>query len=103
MWVASWGADYPDPDNFLRVATWLANGGWRNRAYEALVDEARRITDPRQRLAMYEKAEQILSEEVPIIPLGYDRNQALLKPWVTSWPTSVIKGPVLKDVVLEPH
>ena len=27
----------------------------------------------------------------------------LLKPWVSTWPSSIVKGPIFKDIILEPH
>lgn len=103
MWAMGWTADYPDPDNYLRVGTWLNNGGWHHREYENLVNDARRITDHEQRMAMYRQAERILLEEMPVIPISYGRSHNLIKPWVTTWPSSIIKGPIFKDIIIEPH
>jgi len=103
MWAMGWRADYPDPDNYLRVGSWLNNNGWRHREYETLVNDARQMTDQEQRMAIYRQAERILLEEMPIIPISYGRNHFLLKPWVSTWPTSIVRGPIFKDIILEPH
>jgi len=49
MFLGRWLADYPDPDNFLRVgpAIWLP--GWRNKTYAVLVEEAGRSMDQEER------------------------------------------------------
>jgi len=100
--VMGWEADYPDPDNFLRMASWQRNGGWRHAGYAALVEGARRITDRRQRLAMYRQAERLLVEEAPVIPISYELDHFLIKPWFAPWPSN-LGFFILKDVVMEPH
>jgi CBS-domain-containing membrane protein len=40
----AWYADYPDPDNFLRVAALKFRPGWRNEEYLGLVEQARELT-----------------------------------------------------------
>jgi oligopeptide transport system substrate-binding protein len=103
VFVSGWHADYPDPDNFLRVGfPWRATG-WRNAAYEKLVEDARRVTDQSERMKLYGEADRILVEEAPIIPLVYGRWHVLVKPWVRKFPTSAIKLWFWKDVITEPH
>lgn len=103
MWAMGWTADYPDPDNYLRISTWLSNGRWRHREYETLVNDARRMTDQGQRMAMYRQAERILAKEKPVIPISYGRDHFLFKPWVSTWPTSIVRGPIFKDIILVAH
>ncbi|MEW6681529.1 MAG: peptide ABC transporter substrate-binding protein [Nitrospirota bacterium] len=86
MFRLGWGADYPDPDNFLALFT--ADSGnnhsrWANAKYDALVAQAASEPDPGRRLAMYREAQRILTEQdVPIIPLFTHVNNVLVKPWV---------------------
>lgn len=103
FWLHGWSADYPDPDSFLRYGNWLQESGWRNERYETLIQDARRITDQEQRLAMYREAEQILVDEAPAVPINYGRDQVLIKPWLPGLPTSIINGIILKDIIIEPH
>jgi oligopeptide transport system substrate-binding protein len=103
MWILAWTADYPDPDNFLRVAFPRQETGWRNEAYYRLVDEARRVTDQEERNEMYQQADRILVEEAPIMPLAYGSCHLLVKPWVRRYPTSGRGFWYWKDVVIEPH
>ena len=103
VYVWAWWADYPDPDNFLRVGFPWAPTGWRNEAYDRLVEEARRITDQRERMKLYGQADRILVKEAAIMPLACERMQRLVKPWVRSCPTSAIKWVSWKDVIIEPH
>jgi hypothetical protein len=45
----------------------------------------------------------MLIEEAPIIPITHGRTQLLVKPWISSFPTSPGKWWFWKDVVIEPH
>ena len=103
MWLMGWLGDYPDPDNFLRTATWRAECGWQNKAYDRLVEDARRVMDQEQRVRLYQQADRILMEEVPIIPLTHVRGQVLAKPWVRRFPAEPFGGLSWKDVIIEPH
>jgi oligopeptide transport system substrate-binding protein len=68
-----WGADYPDPDNFMSLFTGASannNTGWADARYDALVAEAAREASPERRQSLYDEAQRILCEdEVPIAPL----------------------------------
>jgi oligopeptide transport system substrate-binding protein len=103
MFVAVWGADYPDPDSFLRASPILRYTRWRNKAYDKLVEEARRVTDQEERMRLYQEADRILVEEAAIMPLAHRRLYLLVKPWVTKYPTSAIEQWFWKDVIIEPH
>ena len=103
MWLMGWRADYPDPDSFLRASEWRVTGGWQNEGYDGLVEGARRVTDQGERMRMYQEADKLLVEEVPILPLGYGRFHMLVKPWVKRYPTSPVKVWFWKDVIIEPH
>jgi ABC-type oligopeptide transport system substrate-binding subunit len=95
--------DYPDPDDFLRVALTQFNPRPWNETYARLVEGARRVIDQAERMKMYRTADKILVEEAAIMPTGYGRINALVKPWVSRIPMSAFKGIFWKDVVIEPH
>jgi ABC-type oligopeptide transport system substrate-binding subunit len=99
----AWLADYPDPDNFLRVGLRREQLRWQNEAYTRLVEGARQVTDQGERMRMLQQADRILVEEAAIMPLTYSRLHLLVKPWVTKFPTSAVKWWFLKDVIIEAH
>lgn len=103
LFIAMWTADYPDPDDFLRVSHDDHWSGWQHADYDALVKEARRDLDQAARLARYAQAERILVAEAPVLPLTYERDHLLLKPWVRRYPISGSRAIFWKDVVLEPR
>lgn len=67
-----WGADFPDPDNFMNLFTKASannHTGWADPRYDALIERAARARDPAERQALYDEAQRILCEEqVPIVP-----------------------------------
>jgi len=103
LFLIGWIADYPDPDDFLRVGLWRMRARWQNEAYDELVERARRVTDQGERMSLYEQADRILVEEAAIMPLYYGRWHLLVKPWVSKYPTSAMGGAHWKDVIIEPH
>ncbi len=103
--ASGFGADYLDPDSFLRTGNVLRPTQWRNEAYDSLVEKARHLTIQGERMELYRQAERILVEEAPLMPLAYRRLGLLVKPWVRKYPTSPMGSDYWfgKDVVIEPH
>jgi len=95
-----WIADYPDPDNFLRVSRARSWPWWQNDAYDRLVEQAGKANDREERLRLYRQAERVLSEEAAVFPLVYERDHLLMKPWVNRYPMSGVRSAFWKDVVL---
>ncbi|HSR48600.1 MAG TPA: ABC transporter substrate-binding protein, partial [Anaerolineales bacterium] len=97
----AWLADFPDPDNFLRLGFgFYGDLNWDPR-YADLVDQARCATDLRHRMALYQQADRLLIQEAAAIPLLYGRVDYFVKPWVRSLPFSPVRTWYWKDAVLE--
>ena len=69
-----WIGDYSDPMTFLDM--WVTDGGnndsgFSNSEYDALIAEAKVETDLEKREELLRKAEDILMEEAPIIPVYF--------------------------------
>jgi len=79
-----WGADYPDPDNFMNLFTSTSGNNythWENRTYDQLISEAASEGDPKKRLKYYNTAQRILTEsDVPIMPLFFAAQNLLIRP-----------------------
>jgi len=85
FWLG-WVADYPDPDNFLYVLfnskqfgapgnhTWYSNPD-----VDALTEKARNLSDMKDRIPLYHKAEDIILDESPWICTYHVRNAILLR------------------------
>jgi len=98
-----WVADYPDPESFLRVSRARSWAGWQSATYDQLVEEARQTICQEERMELYRQADSILVEEVPVLPLIYERDHLLIKPWVRHYPMTASHAVFWKDVVIAPH
>ncbi|MCZ6623742.1 MAG: peptide ABC transporter substrate-binding protein [Deltaproteobacteria bacterium] len=82
-----WGADYPDPDNFMKLFTSFSgnnNTQWKNPRYDQLLDLAAREFDKNKRIKLYNEAQKILCEiDVPIMPLFTRVETTVLNPRFT--------------------
>ncbi len=80
----SWGADYMDPFTFLSLFyTGGESGtGWVDPKFVALVDEANRSLDPKQRYALLAKAEEYMLQAQPVIPIDTASVNWVKKPYV---------------------
>lgn len=103
LFWAAWSADYPDPDSLLRGLFLLPYHRWHHEVYDRLVEEARRLTDQEVRMELYRQADRTLAEEVPIASVMSLRQHLLVKPWVRTYPMSLMGNVFWKDVVIEPH
>ena len=69
---AGWIGDYEDPNTFLdlmRPNRGNNKTGWENIEYDELVEKANTINNQSERYEMLYKAEEILIDNMPIIPL----------------------------------
>lgn len=84
MFRLGWGADYPDPDNFMNLFTSTSGNNythWGNVDYDRLISQAASEGDPEQRLVLYDAAQRLLTEtDVPIMPLFFAAQNLLIKP-----------------------
>jgi oligopeptide transport system substrate-binding protein len=82
-----WGADYPDPDNFMKLFT--ANSGnnntrWKNANFDQLLEQAAQELDNDKRSKLYDQAQKILIEtDAAIMPFFWSTESTLLKPRFT--------------------
>ncbi|MBC8076128.1 MAG: peptide ABC transporter substrate-binding protein [Chloroflexales bacterium] len=90
LYLSVWGADYPDPQNFLsqQLLTGTANnnGHWSSDAFDELVQQADimgGLDQVDQRLSLYTRAEQIALDEVGWLPLYTPQLNVLVRPNVS--------------------
>jgi oligopeptide transport system substrate-binding protein len=81
----AWIGDYVDPNTFLDCM--VTNGennctGWSNAEYDKLIAAARSEVDEAKRMKLLERAERILMDELPVIPIYYYVDKNLVKPYV---------------------
>jgi len=77
---AGWFGDYADPMSMLEIMTQSSAinvTGWSNATYDALI-EAAKLETGQQRFDLLYKAQAILMEEAPIMPLYYNTDQFMV-------------------------
>ena len=82
--LIGWSADNGDPDNFYRplLTCSAINSGtnramWCSEQYDEYINEALKYTDIEQRNYYYRKANLLLSEQLPLVPIAHaNRYQA---------------------------
>jgi len=82
FYLSVWGADYPDPQNFLsqqlRTGVGNNNGNYSNPEFDKLVDQADVEPNLDKRYPLYQQAEQIALNEVGWLPLYYGKANILM-------------------------
>jgi oligopeptide transport system substrate-binding protein len=81
--ATDWIGDYNDPLTFLGM--WTSDSmnnraRWQDKDYDKLMTEASASLDQNNRFEAFKKAESLLMEQVPIIPLFYYTSMKLLVP-----------------------
>jgi len=102
---AGWIGDYLDPNSFLDL--WVTGGGnnrtrWSSLAYDALIRTAAQTADVQQRYALFQQAEGILMQEMPILPLYFYRSKSLVQPSVQGWLPNLLDHHPWKHIRLTP-
>ncbi len=79
-----WSADFADPINFLEVFKYKQGGSnnthWENSRYAELLTLSAQTGDPLKRFELLAQSEQILIDEMPIIPILYSNMLYLTQP-----------------------
>ncbi len=105
LFMGSWVADYPDPDNFMSL--FLSSSGnnraqWKNQQYEDRVLEARNLTDSAARLRAYTETQKLLLEtDAVIVPLYYETILALIRSRVQGLEINPLNHLLLRKVTLK--
>lgn len=88
MFSYGWTADYPDPHNFMFNlfhssqigATNLT--GYKNAQIDTLIDQAREERDPQKRLVLYQRIEDEIMKDVPVIPTFHPAVVRAYQSWI---------------------
>ena len=89
-WFLSWGADYPDGDNFFQLL-YGPNCGSSNDAcfklpeYDALYEKAFNLPPGPERTAIYAQMTRIVAAYAPWLPMVHRKRNQLVQPWVIGW------------------
>lgn len=99
--LLGWGADYPDPDNWLPELFGTKGGnnhtGYSNPKFDEVVDRALPELDPKKRLEIWAEAQKIVVDDAPVIFLFYRERFWLKKPYVKDLKTTGQDGQIPGD------
>ena len=97
--------DYVDPNNFLDM--FICNGGnnrtgWCNEEYDRLVlDVAPRAKTQEERMAIFTQAEQMLMDELPVLPIYTYTTAHLVHPAMKNVATNIMDTQSYREIYLE--
>ncbi len=81
-----WIADYPDPEDFLRVLFYSTSNqnpiGYTNPEVDRLLDQAIAEPDDAKRVQLYQRAQQKIIDDAVVIPLYSDIDYELIASYV---------------------
>ncbi|MBO8170121.1 MAG: peptide ABC transporter substrate-binding protein [Thermoanaerobacteraceae bacterium] len=82
---AGWGADYLDPMTFLDL--FITDGGnnntgWGSERYDELIKKANSTADREERFRIMHEMEDILMNDMPVMPIYFYTNPYLMKDYV---------------------
>lgn len=81
-----WTGDYPDPMTILEILVDTdTNVRWKGAGsdeFDRLLEENRKLSDQEKRMENFAKAEKLLGDEMPAIPIYFYQDQYLCKPHV---------------------
>ena len=89
-----WGADYPDPDNFVNLMLSFSDNNhtnWKNDKFDQLVLKAMTTPNSPYRKSLYDQAQKImLEEDVVVFPIYSAASNILLSDRVQEYPMHVM-------------
>ncbi|MGH7347524.1 MAG: ABC transporter substrate-binding protein [Candidatus Rokuibacteriota bacterium] len=107
MFLYAWYADVPDPDNFLSKLFHSKSPrnffGYANPVVDDLLANARSAGDIQRRVGLYRRAEQLILDDAPIVPVFHRSYERLFQPYVRSIEVNGLGDPYipLRKVWLE--
>ena len=83
LWSLSWVADFPGPNDFLGVlletGSTANQGQWSSAAFDAAIADATSAANTSDATAAYARAEGIVRDEVPVVPVSYGTSFSLVR------------------------
>ncbi|MGH7389206.1 MAG: ABC transporter substrate-binding protein [Candidatus Rokuibacteriota bacterium] len=95
----AWYADVPDPDNFLSKLFHSRSPrnffGYANPIVDDMLVAARNEHDMSRRVDLYRRAEQLILDDAPILPIMHHTYERLFQPYVRSVEVSGLGDPYI--------
>ncbi|MCP5073698.1 MAG: ABC transporter substrate-binding protein [Rhodobacteraceae bacterium] len=104
--LLGWTGDNGDPDNFLAVllgcdgVTKSNRAQWCHEPFNDIIMEAKKVSDPDERTALYEKAQVIFKEQAPWATIAHSVVYMATRPEVTGYKVHPLGGHIFYGVDL---
>ncbi len=96
-----WGADYPDPDNWLPELFGTGAGNnhtlYSSKEFDDLVKQAAAEPDTAKRLELWKKAHAVVVRDAPVAFMFYRERFLLMKPTLKDLITTAMDGAIAGD------
>jgi oligopeptide transport system substrate-binding protein len=114
FWKTGWSADYPDPETFLTLLysrhipknanekSYVNASRYKNPQFDSLFNLAMKEVDPKKRMDLYLKADQVAIDDAAIMPIYYEENYRLIQTYVKNFPANAMEYRDLSRVYFEP-
>jgi len=100
-----WGADYPDPDNWLPELFGTNAGNnhttYSNPDFDALATKAKQELDNTKRLQEWDQAQTMVIADAPILTVFYRERFICVKPYVKGFTPAGMDGQIAGDMFFE--
>ncbi len=100
---SGWVGDYPDPNTFLDLfVSGGANNstGWSWPPYDELLRQAAAETDAPRRFELLHQAEQVLLDNMPVMPLYFRVSRNMVQPRVQGFTSNLLDQHPLRSLSL---
>lgn len=90
MWQMSWGADYPDGENFLQILYGPNSGqsnyaNFKHKPYDELYERARKMPPSVERNKLYAEMSRIAVAYAPWLPQTHRLRNEIAQPWLVGY------------------
>lgn len=106
IYRSGWIGDYNDANTFAELMITgggINDSGYSNPAYDALLRQAALEGDAAERAELLQRAEALLLEDMPIIPLYFYVTSKMVKPWVGGYESNIMDHHRSKNLYILKH
>lgn len=101
---AGWIGDYNDPNTFFDMFT-TTNGNnkgkYSNPNYDKIIEQSQNTLDQTKRMELFHQADQILYDDMPVLPFYIESKVYVISPKVKGWYPTLLDVHPLKNVYIE--
>jgi oligopeptide transport system substrate-binding protein len=105
MFSIGWIMDYPDPEDVVDLLfhsrSRQNNTGYSNPEVDSILEQARTEQDVTKRLQLYQRAEGIILQDAPWLPMYFGKDHFVVKPYVKNYTSVASVVPFLRYISIQ--